>query len=78
MGPFQWMSPLAPMMLNFYLFTLIGYDAHRTGVLGAWTITSYQTCNDLVEWLIPLKTKFLKKNPNGNLHVSLLMMLHKV
>jgi len=38
------------------------FDAHCTGVPIAWNITSCQTCNDLVEWLIPLKTKLLRKN----------------
>jgi hypothetical protein len=39
------------------------FDAHHTGVLIAWIIISRQTCDDLVEWLIPLKKKLLKKNP---------------
>jgi len=63
--------------VKFHLFTLMVFDAHRIGVPIAWIITSYQTCNDLVEWLIPLKTKLLR-TLNGNLHVSLLMMLHKI
>jgi len=37
-------------------------DAHRTGMPVAWIITSYQTCDDLVKWLIPLKAKFIRKN----------------
>jgi hypothetical protein len=35
--------------VKFQLFTLMVFDAHRTGVLIAWIITSHQTCNDLVE-----------------------------
>jgi hypothetical protein len=48
--------------VKFHLFTLIAFDAHRTGMLVAWIITSHQTSDDLVEWLTPLKTKLLKKN----------------
>ncbi len=48
--------------VKFHLFTLMVLDAHRTGVPVAWIITSYQTCDDLVEWLTPLKTKFIRKN----------------
>jgi hypothetical protein len=49
--------------VKFHLFTLIVFDAHCIGVLVTWIITSRQTCDDLVEWLIPLKTKLLRKNP---------------
>jgi hypothetical protein len=63
--------------VKFHLFTLMVFDAHYTRVPIAWIITSCQTCDDLVEWLIPLKTKFLRKNPKWNLRVSSLMMLHK-
>jgi hypothetical protein len=48
--------------VKFHLFTLMVFDAHRIGVLIAWIITSHQTSNDLVEWLVPLKTKLLRKN----------------
>ncbi len=48
--------------VKFHLFKLMQFDAHHTRVSIAWIITSRQTCNDLVEWLIPLKTKHLKKN----------------
>ncbi len=44
--------------VKFHLFTLMVFDAHRTRVLVTWIITSRQTCDDLVEWLIPLKTSF--------------------
>jgi phosphatidylserine decarboxylase len=47
--------------VKFHLFTLMMFDAHRIEVPVAWIITSRQTCDDLVEWQIPLKTK-LKKN----------------
>jgi len=49
--------------VKFHLFTLIVFDAHRIRVPIAWIITSRQTSDDLVEWLIPLKTKLLRKNP---------------
>jgi len=48
--------------VKFHLFTLMMFDAHHTRLLITWIIISCQTCNDLVEWLIPLKTKLLKKN----------------
>jgi hypothetical protein len=49
--------------VKFHLFTLMMFDAHRTRVPVAWIITSHQTCDHLVEWLTPLKTKFLRMNP---------------
>jgi hypothetical protein len=48
--------------VKFHLFTLMVFDAHHIGVPAAWIITSHKTCDDLVEWLIPLKTKLLRKN----------------
>jgi hypothetical protein len=48
--------------VKFHLFTLMVFDAHRIKVSVAWIITSHQTCDDLVEWLIPLKTKLLRKS----------------
>jgi hypothetical protein len=48
--------------VKFHLFTLMMFDALCIKVLVAWIITSCQTCNDLVEWLTPLKTKLLRKN----------------
>jgi hypothetical protein len=48
--------------VKFHLFTLMVFDAHRTRVSVPWIITSCQTWDDLVEWLIPLKTKLLRKN----------------
>jgi hypothetical protein len=48
--------------VKFHLFTLMVFDAHRSRVSVAWIITSCQTCDDLVEWLTPLKTKFIRKN----------------
>jgi hypothetical protein len=47
--------------VKFHLFTLMVFDAHCTRVLVAWIIISRQTCNVLVEWLIPLKTNFENK-----------------
>jgi hypothetical protein len=43
--------------MKFHLFTLMGFDDNRTGVLLAWIITSMQTIEDLIEWLKPLKNK---------------------
>jgi hypothetical protein len=48
--------------VKFHLFTLMVFDAHHTGVPIAWIIISRQTCDHLVEWLIPLKTKLLRNN----------------
>jgi phosphatidylserine decarboxylase len=48
--------------VKFHLFTLMVFDAHHIRVPIAWIITSCQTCNDLVEWLTPLKTKLLRKS----------------
>jgi hypothetical protein len=48
--------------VKFHLFTLMVFDAHHIGVPVAWIITSYQTCDDLVEWLFFLKTNLLRKN----------------
>ncbi len=48
--------------VKFHLFTLMVFDAYRTGMPVAWIITSHQTCDDLVEWLTFLKTKLSKKN----------------
>jgi hypothetical protein len=61
--------------VKFHLFTLMVFDAHRTRMSIAWIITSCQICDDLVEWLIPLKTKILKKNPKWK--PSSLIMFHK-
>jgi hypothetical protein len=49
--------------VKFHLFTLMVFDAHCIGVHVAWINTSWQTCNDLVEWLTILKTKLIRKNP---------------
>jgi len=49
--------------VKFHLFILLMFDAHHTKVLTAWIITSHQTCNDLMEWLIHLKKRRLRKNP---------------
>jgi hypothetical protein len=48
--------------VKFHLFTLMVFDAHHARVPITWIITSRQTCNDFVEWLILLKTKLLRKN----------------
>jgi hypothetical protein len=53
--------------VKFHLFTFMVFDAHHIIMPVAWMITSCQTCDDLVKWLIPLKTKVLKKNPKWKL-----------
>jgi len=50
--------------MKFHLFTLMGFDYHRMGVLLAWIITSKQTIEDLIEWLKPLKYKMLSHMPH--------------
>jgi len=49
--------------VKFYLFTLMVFDAHCTRMPFAWIVISYQTCDDMVDLLTPLKTKLLRKNP---------------
>jgi hypothetical protein len=49
--------------VKFHLFTSMVFDAHCIRVPVAWIITCCQTCDDLMEWLTPLKTKLLGKNP---------------
>ncbi len=49
--------------VKFHLFTLMVFDAHHTRMLVAWIIIIRQTCDDLVEWLTPSKTKLQRKNP---------------
>jgi hypothetical protein len=50
--------------MKFHLFTLMGFDYHRMGVLLAWIITSKQTIEDLIEWLKPFKYKMLSHMPH--------------
>ncbi len=45
--------------MKFHLFTLMGFDDHRTCILLVWIITSRQRIEDLIEWLKPLKDKML-------------------
>jgi hypothetical protein len=49
--------------VKFHLFTLMVLDAHRTGMLVAWIITSRQTCNDLVEWFNSFENKDSTEKP---------------
>jgi hypothetical protein len=49
--------------VKFLLFTLMGFDAHHSRMLVMWIITNRQTCNNLVEWLSPLKVKLERKMP---------------
>ncbi len=50
--------------MKFRLFTLMGFDDHRTSVPLAWIITSRQTIQDLIKWLKPLKDKMLSHMPH--------------
>jgi hypothetical protein len=50
--------------MKFHLFTLMGFDDHRTSVLEAWIITSRQIVEDVIEWWKPLKDKMLSHNPH--------------
>jgi hypothetical protein len=37
--------------VKYHVFTLMAFDFHQIGVLIVWVLTSWQTCEDLVEWL---------------------------
>jgi hypothetical protein len=50
--------------VKYHLFTLMMFDFHRTRVLVAWVITSWQVCEDLVEWLNALQAKLLSHMPH--------------
>ncbi len=50
--------------VKYHLFTLMGFDAHHTGMPLAWIIINRQTMDDLIEWLQPLKAKMLSIMPN--------------
>jgi hypothetical protein len=50
--------------VKYHLFTLMAFDCHHTWVLVAWVITSWQTCENLVEWLNAIWAKFLSHMPN--------------
>jgi hypothetical protein len=45
--------------VKFHMFTLMDFDAHCTRMQVAWIITSWQKCEDLVEWLNPHRAKLL-------------------
>jgi hypothetical protein len=59
MGQFQWMPHLPPIMWNFHMFILMDFVAHHIGMPMPWIITSWQKCEDLVEWLNPHRAKLL-------------------
>jgi hypothetical protein len=50
--------------VKYHLFTLMGFNAHHRIIPLAWVITSWQTVDDLVEWLKVLKVKILTIMPN--------------
>jgi hypothetical protein len=50
--------------MKFHLFTLMGFDDHRTSVPFPWIITYRQTIQVLIEWLKPLKDKMLSHMPH--------------
>jgi hypothetical protein len=51
-------------IVKYHLFTLMAFDFHRTWVLVVWVIMSWQTCEDLVEWLSALRAKLLSHMPH--------------
>ncbi len=51
--------------VKYHLFTLMAFDFHHIGVLIAWVIMSWQTCENLVEWLGALRAKFLSHMPHS-------------
>jgi hypothetical protein len=50
--------------MKFHLFTLMGFDDHRTSVPFPWIITYRQIIQVLIEWLKPLKDKMLSHMPH--------------
>jgi hypothetical protein len=50
--------------MKFHLFTLMGFDDHRTGVPLAWIIISRQIVEDLIKWLKLLKDMMLSHMPH--------------
>jgi phosphatidylserine decarboxylase len=50
--------------VKYHLLTLMVFDLHHTRVPITWVITSWQTCEDLVEWLIPLQAKLMANMPD--------------
>jgi hypothetical protein len=60
--------------VKYHLFTLMAFDFHRIGVPVVWVIMSWQTCEDLVEWLSAIQASYSCIWHIGNHHVSLRMM----
>jgi phosphatidylserine decarboxylase len=50
--------------VKYHLFTLMVFDLHHTRVPIAWVITSWQTYEDMVEWVIPLQAKLVANMSN--------------
>jgi len=50
--------------VKYYLFTLMAFVFHHIGVPIAWVITSWQTCENLVEWLGALLAKLFSHMPH--------------
>jgi hypothetical protein len=50
--------------VKYNLFALMVFDFHHTGVPYAWVITSWQTCENLVEQLNALWAKLFLHMPN--------------
>jgi hypothetical protein len=59
MEQFLWMPHLAQMIVKYFFFTLMGFDAHHTRVLLTWIIRSQQIVDDLIEWFKRLKANML-------------------
>jgi hypothetical protein len=50
--------------VKYHLFTLMAFYFHCKRVQVVWVITSWQTCENLVEWLNALWVKLLLHMPN--------------
>jgi hypothetical protein len=47
--------------VKFHLFILMVFDSHWIGIPVAWIVISWQTWNDLIEWLAPLGIKLFSR-----------------
>jgi len=47
--------------VKFHLFILMVFDSHWIGIPIAWIVISWQTWNDLIKWLAPLRIKFFSR-----------------
>jgi len=47
--------------VKFHLFILMVFDSHWIRIPVAWIVISWQTWNDLIEWLAPLRIKLFSR-----------------